>query len=108
VPRLDLRLESENRLRQIGLAYQAAAILGPVTGPEVLGKNIRLKDPRGGPYEVVWRVDPARAGGEGSLLLAWEQAPDEQNGRCVLRVDGSTAHLSEDEFKQAAKARPNQ
>jgi hypothetical protein len=108
VPRIDLRVDSENRLRQIGLAYQQAVILGPVTGPEALGKGIRLKDPRGRPYEVVWRVDPARLGGEGSLLLAWEQAPDEENGRCVLRVDGSTAHVSEDEFRQAAKARPNQ
>jgi hypothetical protein len=108
VPRVDLRVSSLNRLRQIGLAYRIAAIQGRVTGPESLGQDIQMNDPRGRPYEIVWRFDPnATIGNDSHALLAWEKEPDEQNGRCVLRADCNTVeHISDEKFKKAPRAQP--
>jgi hypothetical protein len=105
-----LRVDSQNRLRQIGLAYQQAALLGDkVTGPEALGRETQMKDPSGQPYEVVWNVDPGKLGGRGAqLLLAWEEVPDKEGGRCVLMADCTTVgYLRADEFERAQKATPN-
>jgi hypothetical protein len=106
LPRPDLRMESLNRLRQIGLAYQQAAIDGPVAGPRSLG-GVQLNDPRGRPYEIVWRVDPGQPAGGGEALLAWEGEADSQGGRCVLRADcSSVEYLGEGRFEKTPRAQP--
>jgi hypothetical protein len=108
VRRVDLRLDSQNRLRQIGLAYQTAAIAGSVTGPAEFS-GLKLVHPRDVPYDIVWRVDPGKAASfDNQALLAWEAKPDPTNGRCVLRVDGSVDYLSEADFQKASRAKPNQ
>jgi hypothetical protein len=112
VPRPDLRVKTLNNLRQLGLAYRNAAILGPVTGPGSLGREMAgvLRSPRDEqPFEVVWRFDPGRAAGEdlSGLVLAWEKTADAEGGRCVLFADCATArHLSAAEAQkvQAVKA----
>ena len=80
-----------------------------IEAPEVLGPDVRLTDPSGQPYEVVWNVDPGKLGDRAPrLLLAWEKAPDKDGGRCVLMADCKTlAYLRADEFDRAEKASPN-
>jgi hypothetical protein len=100
IPRPDLRVKSLEYLSQIGLAYKQAEISGPVKGPADL-QGIRLDDPRGKPYVIVWGVRPDREAGK---LLAWEAEPDEQGGRCVLFVAGNAESVDEAKFQTLPKA----
>jgi hypothetical protein len=104
--RSKVSVDVKNRLTQIGLAYQTAAIDGPVSGPQALA-GVQLKDSNGQAFEIVWNVNFNRLGGNGSeMLLAWQSVPDETNGRWVLKADCKTVeYLADDVFQKTAKAR---
>lgn len=105
IPRVDQRLDNSNRLRQIGQAYLAQSISGPVNGPADLGKDIPLTDARQQPFVIVWGVDLNQAKSvNAQALLAWEKDPDTSGNRQVLHVDGSVTRLSEAEFQKAPRA----
>jgi hypothetical protein len=113
VPRPDLEVKTLHNLRQLGLAYRQAAMLGPVVGPASLGREMAgvLKSPRDEkPFDVVWRFDPGRAAGQDTsrLVLAWEKTADKDGGRFVLFADCATArYLNAEESKQVEAVKAN-
>lgn len=110
IPRPDLRVGALDRLRSIGLAYQTAAIDGPPSGPEALGREIKLKSPRDNQdFVIIWKLDPNRLDkSKGQPLIAWEATADSQGGRCVLRADFGAQYMTGAEFDAAPKAKsPN-
>lgn len=111
VPRPDLLVKAENRLRNVGVAYRNVAGQGlPVTGPQDLKAgldggtdvNALIKG-----FEVVWNVDPTRVPDPSNTMLAWEKARDTKGGRAVLMADGSVRYLLEPVFLKTMKAQPN-
>jgi hypothetical protein len=111
IPRPDQRVQMQSNLKQIGLAYKAAAILGTVRGPDDLGKELTplLKGVRDDqPLEIVWKVDPSKVQNAGATRLAWEKTGDRKNGRYVLMADCTTVqYLAGPEFKETPAATPN-
>ncbi|MER3416478.1 MAG: hypothetical protein C4297_09740 [Gemmataceae bacterium] len=102
-----MRLVSQNNLRNIGIAYMIAAQTGPVMGPADLGSDVKLVCPRDNqPYEIIWGVDVTRLPSGGRhLLLAWEKTPDADGGRCVLMADCTTvSYMTAQEFATAPRA----
>lgn len=104
LPRPDLLLQSRDYLRQIGQAYKAAAITGPVNGPKELGiPDKMLKDPVGRPYVICFGIDINNL--PSNTLLAWEAGPDSASQRRVVTVGGDVNPMSEADFAKAPKAK---
>lgn len=117
IPRPDLKMKSQlGNLRNIGLAYRNASLLGPVKDKETLKQFLEGGDkfficPRDDqPYEIVYRVNLSNLPqGSSNTLLAWEATPDNKGGRNVLMADCSTVkYMAADEFDRTPKANPNQ
>lgn len=106
--RPDLRIASQNNLRQIGIAYlNACSQDRPPANVEELKAHLDgpavLQSPRDQqPYEIVWGVDLTRLpdGGAG-ILLAWEKTGDKEGGRCVLLGNGQPGYVTAKEFEDA-------
>jgi hypothetical protein len=111
IPRPDQRVQMQMNLRQIGLGYKTAALLGTVRGPDELGKEFAplLKSVRDDqPLEIVWKVDPSKVQDASNTRLAWEKNGDREKGRYVLMADCTTIrYLTEAEFNKTPAAQPN-
>jgi hypothetical protein len=113
IPRVDLRVKSQNNLKQIGIGYSIALTTGAPRSIDDLkasleGADKLLASPVDEqPYEIVWGVEPSQVPtGSSETLLAWEKTGDKNGSRNVLMADCKTVRLvSAAEFEKLPKAK---
>jgi hypothetical protein len=113
IPRVDLRVKSQNNLKQIGIGYSIALTTGAPRNIDDLKANLEGADKLltspvdEQPYEIVWGVEPSQVPtGSSETLLAWERTGDKNGSRNVLMADCKTVRpVSAAEFEKLPKAK---
>jgi hypothetical protein len=107
-PRLQMRDQAVERLRELGRAYAAALKTAPPQGPDDLRVHLKspeetLFSPRDRePFEVLWGVDPRQFPQDGlQRMIAWEKTSDDDGYRVALLADCEMViHMNEELFKR--------
>jgi hypothetical protein len=107
------RVKRLNDLKEVALAVRGCmdpGKRGPDNVDELLPQIVTQEVAarlRKGDIEVVWHAASLneQVDGATNVLIAWDREPDASGNRLVAFLDGTTATLTPDEFRQKLKAR---